>query len=52
MQHPNLYMPICDSVLVFNNVKTPAKLVARTTNQNEDIELIEPEMWNQLMLNI
>jgi len=48
----NLYMPICDSVLVFNNVKTPTKLVARTTNQNDDIELIEPEMWNQLLLKI
>lgn len=48
----HLYMPICDSVLVYNNEKTPAKLVARTTNQNEDIELIEPEMWNQLLLKI
>ena len=48
----HLYMPICDSVLVFNNVKTPAKLVARTTNQNDDIELIDPEMWNQLLLKI
>lgn len=48
----HLYMPICDSVLVFNNVKTPAKLVARTKNQNDDIELIEPEMWNQLLLKI
>ena len=48
----HLYMPICDSVLVFNNVKTPAELVARTKNQNDDIELIEPEMWNQLLLKI
>lgn len=48
----HLYMPICDSVLVYNNEKTPAKLVARTKNQNDDIELIEPEMWNQLLLKI
>ena len=64
MQHPNLYMhliffylihlymPICDSVLVYNNVKTPAQLVARKKNQVDEIELIETEMWNQLMLKI
>ena len=48
----NLYMPICDSVLVYNNVKTPARLVARKKNQFEDIELIDIEMWNQLILTI
>ena len=48
----NLYMPICDSVLVYNNVKTPAQLVARKKSQAEDIEPIEPKMWNQLLLKI
>ena len=48
----NLYMPVCDSVLVYNNIKTPAQLMARKKNQSEDIELIEPEMWNQLLLKI
>ena len=43
-----LYMPICDSVLVFNNVKTPAKLIARTANQNEDIEID----WSGLDLSV
>ncbi len=48
----NLYMPICDSVLVFNNVKTPARLVARKETQDDEVELIETEMWNQLLLKI
>ena len=48
----NLYLTVCDSVLVYNNIKTPAQLVARKKNQFEDIELIEPEMWNQLLLKI
>ena len=48
----NLYMPICDSVLVYNNALTPACLVARKKNQVEEVELIEPEMWNQLLLKI
>jgi predicted ABC-type ATPase len=48
----HLYMPICDSVLVYNNVKTPAQLVARKKNQVDEVELIETEMWNQLMLKL
>ena len=48
----NLYTPVCDSVLVYNNVKTPARLVARKKNRSEDIEQIEPEMWNQLISKI
>ena len=48
----NLYMPICDSVLVYNNALTPACLVARKQNQVDEVELIEPEMWNQLLLKI
>lgn len=48
----NLYMPICDSVLVYNNVQTPARLVARKQNQVDEVELIETKMWNQLQLKI
>ena len=44
----NLYMPICDSVLIYNNVMTPAKLVARKITKQDDIEAVEPDMWNQL----
>lgn len=45
----NLYMPICDSVLIYNNVMTPAKLVARKITQQDDIKAVEPDMWNQLI---
>jgi len=48
----NLYIPICDSVLVYKNVETPARLVARKKTQVDEIELIETEMWNQLLLKI
>ena len=48
----NLYMPICDSVLVYNNMRTPAQLVARKKTQTDDINVIESEMWNQLIQKI
>jgi hypothetical protein len=28
---------------------TPAKLVARKITQQDDIEAVEPDMWNQLI---
>ena len=43
-----LFIPICDSVLVYNNIKTPAQIIARKRNQAETIELIEPETWKKL----
>ena len=46
----NLYMPICDSVLVYNNIKSPAQLVARKKASTMDI--VEEEMWNKLLLKI
>jgi len=45
----NLYLPICDSAMVLNNVKTPAQLVVRKKNITDKIELVEPENWNQLL---
>lgn len=48
----HLYMPICDSVLVYNNAKTPALLVARKNNPSEDVQLLEKEVWNLLTKNI
>ena len=48
----HLYMPICDSVLVYNNMKTPAQLVARKKNQAEDVNVVKYEMWNQLIQKI
>ena len=48
----NLYMPICDSVLVYNNMRTPAQIVARKKTQTDAIDVIESEMWNQLIQKI
>lgn len=45
----NLFIPICDSVLVFNNVKTPTQLIARKEDKQSPIEIIETEMWNKLI---
>lgn len=44
----NLYLPICDNVLIYNNVKTPAVLVARKREKTAELEIIEPEMLNKL----
>ena len=48
----HLYLPICDSVLVYNNVMTPARLVARKRTKLDDIEVVETKLWNELMQKI
>ena len=48
----NLYLPICDSVLVYNSIKTPAQLIARKKSQSEIAEVINEEIWNELMHKI
>ena len=48
----HLYLPICDSVLVYNNVMTPARLVARKRTKHDDIEVVETKLWNELMQKI
>jgi predicted ABC-type ATPase len=48
----HLYLPICDSVLVYNNVQTPAQLVARKRNRSEEIELIDSSEWNHILQKI
>ena len=46
----NLYIPICDSVLVYNNTYTPASIVARKENLNDIIEVVgNNTTWNQLI---
>ena len=46
----HLYMPICDSVLVYNNAHGDAILVAKGAVC--DMQVYEPKMWNQLLLKI
>ena len=45
----HLYLPICDSVLIYNNIKTPAQLIARKKSLRENVEVVEDVMWNQLI---
>ena len=48
----HLYLPVCDSVLVYNNIQSPAQLVARKKSSTSDIEVVEEIMWNRLLLKI
>lgn len=45
----NLYMPICDHVLVVNNTIVPVQMLAEKKSYAKDIEIINNEMWNQLL---
>lgn len=45
----HLFMPICDSVLIYNNTETPAYIVARKRSQSDEVEVIEDKMWNLLI---
>ena len=48
----HLYMPICDSVLVYNNAHGDAILVSEQEIPTSEVLVYEPEMWNQLLSNI
>ncbi len=48
----NLYMPICDSVLVYNNAHGDAILVAKKGTSTRDMQVYEQETWNQIILKI
>ena len=48
----HLYMPICDSVLVYNNAHGDAILVSEQEIPTSEVLVYEPEMWNQLLLKI
>ena len=45
----HLYLPICDSVLIYNNIKTPAQLIVRKKSLREKVEVVKDVMWNQLI---
>ncbi len=48
----NLYMPICDSVLVYNNAHGEAMLVAKQGSSIDGVQVYEQEMWKQLLQKI
>ena len=45
----NLYMPICDSVHVYNNALGDAILVAKHRNNIGEIQIYAQEMWTQII---
>ena len=45
----HLYTPICDSLMIYNNTFTPARIVARKRSLCDETEIIETDMWNKLI---
>ena len=48
----HLYLPICDSVTVWDNTKGEASLVAKQTVETGILEIIDQTMWNYLLQEI
>ena len=48
----NLFIPICDTIHVWNNTKGEAQLVAKKTIETDGIEVLDNYMWNQLLQRI
>ena len=48
----HLYLPICDSVLVYNNAHGEATIVAKKGDAADSIQVYNQDMWNQLLLKI
>lgn len=44
----HLYLPICDSVRVYNNAHGNAIIVAKHRKNIGEIQIYEQEMWNQI----
>ena len=47
-----LYLPICDSAIVYNNKEIPPILVARKRDKDGSIEFGNQNIWNQLLEQI
>ena len=45
----NLFIPICDTVHVWNNTKGEAILVAKQTAGTENLEIVDLNTWNKLL---
>lgn len=48
----NLYMPICDHVLVLNNTIVPVTMIAEKKSYAKDITIINNELWNTLIQTV
>ena len=45
----HLYLPICDSVTIWNNMQGEARLIAKKTASTDGIAIENKDMWNKLM---
>ena len=45
----DLYLPLCDTWMVYNNTKSKPQLVAASGNNQETI-IYEPPVWNQITI--
>lgn len=45
----NLYMPICDSVHIWNTTLTPTRLIARQSGRKARLQVLDNEMWNKVL---
>ena len=43
----NLYMPVCDSIYVWNTTLTPTRQIARQVNGH--LQVLDNEMWNKIL---
>ena len=48
----HLFMPICDSVTLWDNTRGEASLVAKQTVETGKLEIIDQTMWNYLLQEI
>ena len=48
----HLYLPICDSALIYNNAHGNAILAVEKEPPKKEIHVYEPNMWNQLTQKI
>lgn len=44
----HLYLPICDSVTIWNNTKGEAQLIAKQTAENAQLVVLDQNIWNKL----
>ena len=45
----HLYLPICNSVTIWNNMQGEAQLIAKQTAETGGLEISDHNMWNKLL---
>ena len=45
----HLYLPICDSIHIWNNTQTPARLIAEQAGKQDLLQVFDNELWNKII---